>query len=201
MDSYVLTTTKNVLGCTMKPATNCDRDTIFSWLIEHGYAGEKLETCTKLELLARVRKVHVVAKYEVLIIIYLMLTFTFSTCFMKFTFLLANITMFRWMKYWKKRKSLFCVSHLSTVSWMQSVWTFYCVDSTVIYCNISIIIDRKSNDREIIYEPHELAIRICLFLSALHSISFIEKHESWKCLISASSCCFKLLLHYNINQI
>ena len=66
MDSYVLTTTNNVLGCTMKPTTNCDRDTIFSWLIEHGYAGEELETCTKLELLARVRKVHV-AKYEVLI--------------------------------------------------------------------------------------------------------------------------------------
>ena len=69
MDSYVLTTTNNVLGCTMKPTTNCNRDTIFSWLIliEHGYAGEELETCTKLELLARVRKVHVVAKYEVLI--------------------------------------------------------------------------------------------------------------------------------------
>ena len=66
MDSYVLTTTNNVLGCTMKPTTNCDRDTIFSWLIEHGYAGEELETCTKLELLARVRKVRV-AKYEVLI--------------------------------------------------------------------------------------------------------------------------------------
>ena len=67
MDSYVLTTTNNVLGCTMKPTTNSDRDTIFSWLIEHGYADEELETCTKLELLARVRKVHVVAKYKVLI--------------------------------------------------------------------------------------------------------------------------------------
>ena len=67
MDSYVLTTTNNVLGCTMKPTANSDRDTIFSWLIEHGYADEELETCTKLELLARVRKVHVVAKYEVLI--------------------------------------------------------------------------------------------------------------------------------------
>ena len=46
---------------------NSDRDTIFSWFIEHGYADEELETCTKLELLARLRKVHVVAKYEVFI--------------------------------------------------------------------------------------------------------------------------------------
>ena len=82
----------------MKTTTNCDRETIFSWLmvilIEHGYAGEELETCTKLELLARVRKVHVVAKYKVLIF---NVNFYFLDLFYDIRILIGEY-MFRWMK-------------------------------------------------------------------------------------------------------
>ena len=55
------------------------------------------------------------------------------------------------------------------------------------FLNINTMLDNK----KVLFKIH----------SSLHSIPCIERHESWKCLISASSCCFKPLLHYNINQI